>query len=101
MWFLGVEVMSYADYGILIRCYVDQATTKHVEPASSLAFQNACEFGRPKIGRGWEVEGQRLPSRKPQEQLLSVVKRKLISRVLFLDMTVIPYSLCVSMNEWQ
>jgi hypothetical protein len=28
MRFLGVEVMSYADYGILIRCYVDQATTK-------------------------------------------------------------------------
>jgi hypothetical protein len=27
MRFLGVEVMSYADYGILIRCYVDQATT--------------------------------------------------------------------------
>ena len=27
MWFLGVEVMSYAGYGFLIRCYVDQATT--------------------------------------------------------------------------
>jgi hypothetical protein len=30
MRFLGVEVMSYADYGILIRCYVDQATTSQL-----------------------------------------------------------------------
>ena len=39
---------------------------------------------RKAFGRGLEVEGQRLPSRNFfSEQPLSVVKRKSISRVLF------------------
>jgi hypothetical protein len=44
MRFLGVEVMSYANYGILIRCYVDQATTPVVVCEPGLDWVNEVTF---------------------------------------------------------